>query len=606
MSQPPQDNHDRDRVRDASDIVKIIGEHVDLKPKGREYVGLCPFHNDNKPSMYVVPHKQIYTCFSCGAAGDVFKFVQDYHQMTFVEALKYLAEQAGITLTQRRQRRTKHDDQVAVERSHIKDANDTAQKFFRGILRHPEHGQPARDLIQRRGISDDMVEAFGIGAAPDRWDGLELFVTKKDLSTDVFLAAGLLKSRDSGTGRYDALRNRLVFPIRDQIGRTIAFGARRIDDEDEPKYLNSPETPLFDKSATLFGLDLAHRAIQRSGTAVIAEGYTDVIACHQAGINNVVATLGTALTPGHAKKLQQLCDTVVLLFDGDEAGQRAADRAAEVFLALPIDVRIATLAGATDAKDPDELLKTEGGDDILRSVFESAVDLLSFRDARLRAELRGAGPARIESRVRDEMRELGRLGLASADKVRWQFVIRQLHDITGLDTATIAALVREGAGRRPAPSQEVEPAPALHTTRTPIVEAVACLLGDPSIYVGMDDATKQVIQQAAQTTELAAIAQAIAAVTERSPSPTLAAVLDHLTDQRIDTAPAIALERDIARRLGEDPELIRNTLNACVQRLQPTTQSTATTSALDRIAELKTTRTGQRATDRTRLPRTRQ
>ncbi|MEO1717799.1 MAG: toprim domain-containing protein, partial [Planctomycetota bacterium] len=528
------------------------------------------------------------------------------HQMTFGEALRYLAEQAGVKLTERTRRRSKHDAETAVERSHIKDANETAQKFFRGILRHPEHGQPARDLIERRGISPDMVEAFGIGASPDRWDGLELFITTKDLEPNVFLAAGLLKQRDSGTGRYDALRNRLVFPIRDQIGRTIAFGARRINDEDEPKYLNSPETPLFDKSATLFGLDLAHRAIQRSGTAVIAEGYTDVIACHQAGITNVVATLGTALTPNHATKLQQLCDTVILLFDGDEAGQRAADRAAEVFLARPIDVRIATLAGATEAKDPDELLKLEGGDDILRSVFDNAIDLLSFRDARLRTELAGAGPARIEARVRDEMRELGRLGLASADKIRWQFVIRQLHDITGLDTATIAALVREGTGRRPAQPEDTAPAAPTTRARTPIVEALACLLADPTIYVGLTDATKQSILNAAANTELANIAQALAAVADRSASPTLTAILDELTEQRLDAAPAIALERDIVRRLGEDPELIRATFETCMQRITPPAETTKAASPLDRIAELKAARTGEHATDRTRLPRTRQ
>ncbi len=610
MSQFTTDNSDIERVRNACDIVRVVGEHVDLKPRGREYVGLCPFHNDNKPSMYVVPSKQIFNCFSCGAGGDIFKFVMQYHQMTFVEALKHLAEQAGVTLTQRRQRRSKHDDQTAVERSHIKDANDTAQRFFRSILRHPDHGKAARELIDHRGISPDMVEAFGLGAAPDRWDGLELFVTKKELNPEVFLAAGLLKRRDSGTGRYDALRNRLIFPIRDQIGRTIAFGARRINDEDEPKYLNSPETPLFDKSATLFGLDLAHRAIQRSGTAVIAEGYTDVIACHQAGITNVVATLGTALTPNHATKLRQLCDTVVLLFDGDEAGLRAADRAAEVFLPLPIDVRIATLASATgpaaNAKDPDELLKLEGGDAILRRVFDDAADLLDFRYNRLRAELAGAGPAQLESRVRDEMRELGRLGLASANKVRWQFVIRQLHQLTGLDAPTIAALVREGAGRRPSAPETAAGTARAPRARTPAVEAIACLLAEPSIYVGLSDPARATLLQAAADNDLANIVRALDAVTDRSASPTLTAVLDELAEHRIDAAPAIALERDIARRLGDEEVLIRSTFDACMQRLRAATKSPLSASALERIAELKSERTGDHATDRTRLPRTRQ
>lgn len=603
MNNPPPDNTDRERVRDASDIVRVVGEHIDLKPRGREYVGLCPFHDDHKPSMYVVPHKQIYSCFSCGATGDVFKFMMDFHKMTFGEALRHLADRAGVKLTERTRKRTKHDAENAVERSHLLEANNTAHKFFRSIYKHPEHGKPARDLVERRGISPEMVEAFGIGASPDRWDGLDLFITKKDLSPAVFLAAGLLKNRDNGSGRYDALRKRLVFPIRDQIGRTIAFGARRINDEDEPKYLNSPETPLFDKSATLFGLDLAHRAIQRSGTAVIAEGYTDVIACHQAGITNVVATLGTALTKGHADKLRQLCHTIVLLFDGDEAGQRAADRAAEVFLPLPIDVRIATLAGATKAKDPDELLKTDTGPDVLRGIFEDAVDLLDFRDQRLRAELKGAGPAQIEARVRNEMRELGRLGLASADKVRWQFVIRRLHDLTGLDTPTIAALVREGAGRNQRPADDSPQAPAKPAPRTPLAEAVGCLLADPAMYLGLEPEDRRKLLEAAANTPWRDAAEALAAAAERSTTPTLNAVVDILADQRLDTAPAMTLERDVARRLGDDPELLRATLRACLDRLEAP-RSTQAGSAADRIAEIKNQRAGARAIDRTRLPRT--
>ncbi|MEO1535434.1 MAG: toprim domain-containing protein, partial [Planctomycetota bacterium] len=312
------------------------------------------------------------------------------------------------------------------------------------------------------------------------------------------------------------------------------------------------------------------------------------------------------LTPNHATKLRQLCHTVILLFDGDEAGQRAADRAAEVFLTLPIDVRIATLAGATEAKDPDELLKLEGGDAILRSVFDNAVDLLTFRYARLRAKLAGAGPAQIESEVRDEMRELGRLGLASADKVRWQFVIRELHNLTGLDAPTIAALVREGSGRRAAPAEDPVETPVTQRAKAPVAEAIACLLAEPSMYVGLDDETKSTVLSAAADTNIQAVANAIAAVAERSASPTLNAILDELTEHRVDTAPAIALERDIARRLGEDTELIRSTFDACMQRLRPASKPTPAASPLDRIAELKSARTGDRATDRTRLPRTRQ
>ena len=220
----------------------------------------------------------------------------------------------------------------------------------------------------------------------------------------------LIKAKDSG-GHYDALRNRLIFPICDQIGRVIAFGARKINEEDEPKYLNSPETPVFRKSVTLFGINLAARAIKRERTAVVVEGYTDVIACHQAGVEHVVATLGTALTSGHATILRRLCDTVVLLFDGDVAGIKAADRAIEVLLSETIDIRIASLAGFTDAKDPDELLKRESGAEIFAKVIANSTDLIQWRFDRLHAELLGAGAARVTQRMDEEIRKLSDLVL---------------------------------------------------------------------------------------------------------------------------------------------------------------------------------------------------
>ena len=381
-------NEDKERVRDASDIVRVIGEHMAIKAKGREYVALCPFHDDHKPSMQIVPHKQIFHCFVCGSGGDVFTFVEKYHKMEFREAMEYLAERAGIELTKFSSApaagTTADGGPAPVTRSDLINANKAATDFFRAILNHADHGKLARDTIARRGIAPEMVEQFQIGASPDRWDGLVLTLQNKKLDNRAFLEAGLLKRREQGDGLYDALRNRLIFPIHDQIGRVIAFGGRKLKEEDEPKYLNSPETRLFEKAGTLYGLHQASRSIQAKRFAIITEGYTDTIACHQGGFTNAVATLGTALTPRHAQVLRRLCDTVVLLFDGDDAGQRAADRAVEVFFAEDLDVKIATLSGVTDAKDPDELLKREGGAAILQKAIDSATDLLSYRYARIR------------------------------------------------------------------------------------------------------------------------------------------------------------------------------------------------------------------------------
>ncbi|MEM9167537.1 MAG: DNA primase [Planctomycetota bacterium] len=620
MNHSDDSRADVERVRDASDIVRIVGEVVDLKPKGREYVGLCPFHDDRSPSMYVVPAKQMYHCFVCQAGGDVFSFVQDYHQMTFGETLRYLAERAGVQLNERTRRRTRKDDPQAVSRSVLIEANDHAQRFFRSVLRHAEHGAAARELIERRGISSEMVDAFGLGAAPDRWDGLSLYVGNKGLDERPFHELGLFKQRDSqrdpqagdASGHYDALRHRLTFPIRDRIGRTIAFGGRRINDEDDPKYLNSPESALFDKSATLFGLDLAQRDIRRTGRAVVAEGYTDVIACHQAGVKNVVATLGTALTHKHAAVLRQLCHTVILLFAGDDAGRRAADRAAEVFLAESIDVRIATLAGHTDAKDPDELLAREDGRATLERVFDASIDLLEYRSSRLREALEGAGPAQLESALRQEVRELARLGLHRADKLRWQFLVRRLAELTGLDATTIAQLIREGTPRQAASSVPQEQAPELAPELAPEAdavssEAVGCLLLSPSTHRVLADASLDALTEAVRGTRLEPVLDAVAEVSADRTSPTMLHIIDVLRGRGVDAGPAVALEERLAERLRADTETARQTLDACLATLvrrasRSEEGAPSPQSAADRLLELKRLRSGEHAIDRTRLP----
>ncbi|MBY0313217.1 MAG: DNA primase, partial [Phycisphaerales bacterium] len=448
----PAYGDDRQRVLDATDIVQLIREHVALKNKGREYVGLCPFHDDHSPSMYIVPSKQIYHCFSCGAGGNALGFVMNYHRMQFREALEHLAERAGITLTPRPTRRIGGgsegeygggDAERELDRASLMKSTATACTFFRAILDHPEHGRAAREVIQRRGIAPEMVEQFQIGAAPDKWDGLVITIGSKKLALEAFRAVGLVKARDNGNGFYDGFRNRLMFPIHDQIGRVIGFGGRRINDEDEPKYINSSESALFDKSTTLYGLHQAAQAIRQSGVALVTEGYMDTIACHQAGVKNAVATLGTALTPGNARVLRRLCNEVVLLFDGDEAGQKAAERAVEVFFAEPIDVRIAMLSAHTDAKDPDELLKREGGKSVLETALKAAIDPLELLFARMRAQTAGSGLSARTRAIDDYVSRLVELGLGRVDKLRYQLVIKRLAQIADVDYQTIATMVSE-------------------------------------------------------------------------------------------------------------------------------------------------------------------
>lgn len=560
-------NDDVRRVKDACDIVRIIGEHVALKPKGREFVGLCPFHADSSPSMTVVPTKQIFHCFACGTGGDVLGFIQKYLKMEFRESLEYLAERSGVTLTPRTPNRASSDNDAnaPTSRADLLKACSFAQSFFQGILRHQEHGGEARKVLARRGVSDAMVDTFAIGAGPDRWDGLFKTIASKNLAIRPFIDAGLLKPRDDGSA-YDALRHRIIFPIHDAAGRVIAFGGRRIRDEDDPKYLNSPETRLFSKSATLYALPQASRTIQTTGTAIITEGYMDAIACHQGGFANAVATLGTSLTREHATILRRLCHTVVLLFDGDQAGQRAADRAAEIFFAETIDVKIATLAGHTDAKDPDELLKREGGSEVFKRVIDQSIDLLEYRFARLRERIAGQGGAAMARAIDEELARLVDLGLSRVTPVRQRLIIKRLAQLAGVDETTVLRAVPVGrAGPQrvyesptsaDATAASPEDLAAVATlTRRPLdprEHLLGCVLCDGDLFTTLDAAGRDLLVHASSDLEaLRTVARAIESVTERDEptSPTLANVLDELTAMAQEsTSDAFVAHLDLARQ----------------------------------------------------------
>lgn len=565
-----QSNDDRDRVRAASDIVRLVGEHVVLRPKGREYVGLCPFHDDHRPSMNVVPSKQIFHCFVCGAGGDVFSFVQRYFKMEFREALEFLAERAGVKLTPRRAPAPSTDSPRST-RAEIVQAGAFAAEFFRAILRHPEHGRAAREVISRRGISPEMVQQFGLGAAPARWDGLLLTAQNKSLDLRPFTDSGLFKRRESGDGVYDAFRNRLMFPIQDAAGRVIAFGARKIDEADEPKYLNSSEHAAFSKSATLYALPQAQRAIQSSRVAIITEGYTDAIACHQAGFTNAVATLGTALTREHAAVLRRLCDTVVLLFDGDMAGQKAAERAVEVFFAETLDVKIALMSSRTDAKDPDELLKREGGADVFRRVIDDAIDLLDFRFRTLRERTKAAGPAAMTRAISDEIRRLVELGLADQTPIRRKLIVRQLASVAGVDEGTILAEIPAGrGGRRPAfePRPNVEPKPgAASADRSAAAHVLACVLAEGGLWHALSETEqKRLVEGPWGNAALAEVAAAASAVAIQGRDPGLSAVLSVGESPEFQQT-AVALSQSIERQSESDPDRVKTYFEQCRRRM---------------------------------------
>ncbi len=583
------DNDDRRRILESTDIVGLVGEHLALKPKGREFVGLCPFHDDHKPSMYVVPAKQIYHCFSCGAGGNAIDFVMNYHKMEFIDALRFLADRSGLELTPRRAPRADADpDQPELSRAALLDASRFAAEFFRAILRHPEHGAAARAMLAKRGLDEDTAETFQIGASPNRWDGLLVTAQKKGVSLEALQRIGLVKPRTEGHGHYDTFRDRLIFPIHDQAGRAIAFGGRRLNDEDEPKYLNSPESALFHKSRTLFALQQASRAIQRENLAIVTEGYMDAIACHQAGLAHTVATLGTAFTPEHARMLQRLCDRVALLFDSDEAGLRAADRAVEAFFAAPIDVKIVRLDGA---KDPDELLKQDGGVELLRRAIDNADDALEFRSRRLRDRLAGAGMSGRARLIEEDLARLAELGLDALSPVRRRLVIRRYADIAGVpESEILRALPKQTARRAEADSPRNDKGPV-----DPRAGALGALLVDPTIWNELDDDERDAVKEGAYALgPLGAAADAAAALAQDGASPDVSLVASTLDDAEARRA-AVALACEIERWTESETERLRDFFRDCLRRIQrdralssdATGADHAIQDRLERIRELR-------------------
>jgi DNA primase len=361
------DNSLKDKILDAIDIVQVIGERVALTRKGKDFLGLCPFHPDHHPSLSVSPSKRIYKCWSCAAGGDVISFVQRIERVSFREALAILAARAGIEL-----RATPGDRQAAKTRDELLATVAWAREHFRRNLQSPAGGR-AVEYVRSRGLKADTIERQGLGLALDSWDDVLRAAQRNGLRLELLNQTGLTASNEQGR-TYDRFRNRLMFPITDPAGRPIAFGGRTLGD-DPAKYLNSPETPLFSKSRVLYGLDLARRAIKAADAAIVVEGYMDAALLIQFGFENVVATLGTAMTDAHVKLLRHLAGTLYLCFDSDDAGLRAADRAAEVALRTQIDVRVIVLQGY---KDPADCVVAAGAA-AFAAQLKGAVDALEFK-----------------------------------------------------------------------------------------------------------------------------------------------------------------------------------------------------------------------------------
>lgn len=339
------------QVREASDLVDLISNYLTLKKAGKSFVGLCPFHTDSSPSFHVNPQTQLYYCFGCQKGGNVFNFLMDMEKMTFKEALEFLADRAGISLP-----KTSGDNALEQEKEALYFVNRWAANFYYKNLLSPQ-GKPALDYLTQRGISDKMIKTFGLGYSLPGWDSLLQQAKRDSISVDILRKSGLIIPR-SESGYYDRFRGRFMVPIVNLYKKVLGFGGRIIGKEtDQPKYINSPESPIYHKGNVLFGLFQCRQSIREKDQAIFVEGYTDLISLFQAGVKNVVATSGTALTQNQARLIRRYTENVLLLYDADNAGSTAAMRGADIFLDEGIEVNIVTLP---PGEDPDSFIRKNG------------------------------------------------------------------------------------------------------------------------------------------------------------------------------------------------------------------------------------------------------
>lgn len=348
-------------IKDRTSIASIIGERLQLKRAGRIFKGLCPFHNEKTPSFTVNDERGLYHCFGCGEGGDIFQFIMKFEGLDFPEAVKYLADRAGIVLpSDESPERQREEDEINRKRKLYFAANEIARDFFAERLLGGA-GEAARSYLNGRGIKSEFFKQHFLGYAENSWDALTSHLQRKGVSQEVAVEIGLARRRDNGQGSYDFFRNRLIFPIISARNEVLGFGGRALDEEGEKmgKYINSPDSPIYHKSNCVYGLDRAVAGIRADGRIVLVEGYMDLIALHQNGITNAVAPLGTALTAGHVSLLKRYSKDFVVIFDGDEAGKRAALRSIEIFIEAELMPRMVKLP---QGEDPDTLVRKEGAE----------------------------------------------------------------------------------------------------------------------------------------------------------------------------------------------------------------------------------------------------
>jgi len=473
--------HFINQVAQATDIVDLIGQYIALKKRGKEFLGLCPFHDDKKPSLNVSPSKQIFKCFACGAGGGVFQFLMLYDKLDFPQAVRTLADRAHIPVPQET---AVAPPSAGLSKEDLLRVTTYAARFFRSQLRSPG-GTEALDYIRKRGLSEQSIDRFGLGFAPDSWDALLRAALAEGYREEQLVAAGLVARREERPGCYDRFRNRLIFPIINPAGEVVAFGGRALAAEERAKYLNSPDTALFDKSANLYALNWSRETIVSSGTAVVVEGYLDALMPLQCGVGNVVATMGTALTDRHVRLLSRYANEVVVVFDADQAGAAAAERAMEIFLAQQVHVRIATIL---EGKDPCDFCLARGGE-AFAALIKDAPDALQYLWQRRSEQVQAAGGNLADRRraVEDFLRLVAQSAAYGAiDEVRRGQLAQHIAHMLNIPAADLQQQMRRltrtmprGSTSSPSRAAAMEPAATGTDAQRQVLEV---LLNQPDLF----------------------------------------------------------------------------------------------------------------------------
>lgn len=421
-----------EEVRSASNIVEVIGRHVQLRKRGRTHIGLCPFHNEKTPSFNVNPDRQMFYCFGCGAGGDVFKFLMLHESMSFPDAIVDLAKSAGLQIPVKSESQAK----MEMKKTHLVETNDAAAIWFQHNL-----NDKIRSYLIERGLTAASIEKFGLGFAPDQWDGLSNEFIKK-FPPEELISLGLIQKSSNNDGFIDKFRNRIIIPIHSASGRLIAFGGRILG-KGEPKYLNSPETPLFIKSRNLYGLFHGLRDVRRRGFAILVEGYFDVIMLHQAGFTNAVAPLGTSLTEEHARLLKRYCQKVIVCLDADAAGQKASIRSAGILLSQGFAVNVIKLP---HGEDPDSYIQNQGVE-AFRSLMKESDSAYNFVLKNISSGLKNSRPAEKRTALEELMPMINKI----SDQLERSNAISETARSLGVEEY----LIRNELKKQPSGKQEV-------------------------------------------------------------------------------------------------------------------------------------------------------